>query len=48
MPTDVPFPTDGDVFMGFRSSTATNEYLWDIGQYTQFDGKPVGYHCFAV
>ncbi len=38
----VPFPTDGDVFMGFHSSTATNEYLWDLGQYTQFDGKPIG------
>jgi hypothetical protein len=40
----VPFPTDGDLFMGFRSTTASNEYLWDIGQYTQFDGKPVGFH----
>ena len=40
----VPFPTDGDLFMGFRSTTASNEYLWDIGQYTQFYGKPVGFH----
>ena len=39
----VPFPQDGDLFMGFHSPNATNEYLWDIGQYTQFDGKPVGY-----
>ncbi len=30
--------------MGFRSTTASNEYLWDIGQYTQFYGKPVGFH----
>jgi hypothetical protein len=30
----VPFPADGDLFMGFRSTTASNEYLWDIGQYT--------------
>src|SRR5213076_1239454 len=26
------------------STAATNEYLWDIGQYTQFDGQPVGTH----
>ena len=40
----VPFPNDGDLFMGFHASTATNEYLWDIGPYTQFDGKPIGTH----
>ena len=39
----VPVPADGDLFMGFHSITATNEYLWDIGQYSQFDGKSVGY-----
>ncbi len=39
----VPFPNDGDLFMGFHSPGATNEYLWNIGQYTKFDGKPVGF-----
>ena len=40
----VPLPEDGDLYMGFRSTTATNEYLWNIGQYTQFDSQPVGTH----
>ncbi len=36
--------TDGDVFIGFHSSTATNEYLWNIGSFSLFDGQPVGTH----
>lgn len=35
---------DGDLFMGFRSTTATNDYLWDIGQYSLFNNQPVGFH----
>lgn|GEM_PF-5625814 len=38
----VPFPQDGDLFMGFHASTATNEYLWDIGQYTTYNSVPIG------
>ncbi len=36
--------TDGDLFMGFRSSTATNDYLWDIGQFSQFTNLAAGTH----
>ena len=36
---------DGDLFIGFHSAAATNEYLWDLGPYTQFDGKPIGYQA---
>lgn len=39
----VPFPTDGDLFMGFHSTSA-NEYLVDIGQYSLFNNQPVGFH----
>jgi hypothetical protein len=43
----VPFPMDGDLYMGFHSPQATNEYLWNIGQFTQFDGKPVGFQLIV-
>ncbi|MBA3960997.1 MAG: PEP-CTERM sorting domain-containing protein [Chthoniobacterales bacterium] len=36
--------TDGDLFMGFRSTTSTNDYLWDIGQFSLFNNDPVGFH----
>ncbi len=39
----VPFPTDGDLFMGFHSTSA-NEFLIDIGQYSLFNNQPVGFH----
>ena|GEM_PF-1717365 len=39
----VPFPQDGDLFIGFHG-TAANEYLVDLGSYTQFDNKAVGFH----
>ncbi len=39
----VPFPTDGDLFMGFHSSSSSNEYLVDIGQFSLYDNKPVGF-----
>lgn len=40
----VPFPTDGDLFMGFHSSSSSNEYLVDIGQFSLFNNQPVGFH----
>ncbi len=39
----VPFPTDGDLFMGFHSTSA-NEYLVDIGQFSLFNNQPIGFH----
>ena len=41
--TTVPFPQDGDLFIGFHGSAA-NEYLVDLGSYTQFDNQSVGFH----
>lgn len=40
----VPFPNDGDLFMGFHSSSSANEYLVDIGQYSLFNSNPIGFH----
>lgn len=39
----VPFPSDGDIFMGFHSTSA-NEYLVDLGSYSMFANQPAGYH----
>ena len=39
----VPFPNDGDLFMGFHS-TSSNEYLVDIGSFSLFNNQPIGFH----